>query len=80
MPLVTGALSQLLPVWRYPGRRTLQRDRMREVLVQGGAARSLLFLAGGLVLAFGYGEGLWLMALGLLIFAVSLVRAFMFVR
>lgn len=80
MPLVTGALSQLLPVWRYPGRRSLQRDRMREVLVQGGAARSLLFLAGGVVLAFGYGEGLWLMVLGLLIFAVSLVRAFLFLR
>ncbi|MBK8894449.1 MAG: hypothetical protein IPN64_10495 [Propionivibrio sp.] len=78
LPLVTGALSQLMPVWRHPGRRTLARDRMRAVLVKGGAIRALLFVSGGGLLAFGQSSGYWLTATGLLIFLVVLVRAFCF--
>lgn len=78
MPLVTGALSQLLPVWRYPGRRLPVRDQMRERLIRGGAIRAALFLGGGTLLAFGRLEGLWLAAAGLLLFLSVIVRAFCF--
>ena len=75
-PLVSGALSQLLPVWRFPGRRTEERDQMRAQLVTGGAPRALLFISAGGLLAFGYDEGLWLAATGLLSFLYVLIRAF----
>lgn len=75
LPLVTGALSQLLPVWRYPGRRLPARDRMRERLARGGALRAALFLVGGVLLAFGYVQGLWPTAAGLLLFLQAIVRA-----
>lgn len=75
LPLVTGALSQLLPVWRYPGRRLPARDRMRELLARGGAMRAALFVAGGVLLAFGQPEGLWPTAAGLLLFLQAIVRA-----
>lgn len=76
LPLVSGALSQLLPVWRYPGRRTPVRDRAREVLVKRGAMRALLFICGGVLLAFGHNEGLWLAAGGLLLFLNDLIASF----
>jgi len=76
LPLVTGALSQLLPVWCDPGRRTAVRDRMRAVLVRGGALRAVLFMVGGVLLACGLGAGLWLAAAALLLFAYSLLRVF----
>jgi hypothetical protein len=78
LPLVTGALSQLLPVWCHPGRRTEARERMRGALVSGGVLRSFLFLAGGLVLAAGKNEGVWLAAAGMFLFLFGVVRAFFF--
>lgn len=74
LPLVSGALSQLVPVWLYPGRRTAQRDRLRATLARGGALRSALFVGAGIALAFGLGEGLWLAVVALLLFALSLGR------
>jgi hypothetical protein len=76
LPLVTGALSQLLPVWHHPGRRTEARDDMRAALVSGGVLRSVLFLAGGLTLAAGYHQGLWLAAAGMLSFLFGVLRSF----
>lgn len=61
LPLVSGALSQLVPVWAYPGRRTAQRDRLRADLVRWGALRSLLFVVGGVLLAFAFSLG-WVLA------------------
>ena len=74
LPLVSGALSQLVPVWLYPGRRTAQRDRLRATLARGGALRSAWFVGAGIALAFGLGEGLWLAVAALLLFALSLGR------
>lgn len=76
LPLISGALSQLLPVWRYPGRRTPERDRAREVLVKGGAMRASLFIGGGVLLASGHNEGLWLTAVALLWFLYVLMGAY----
>ena len=78
LPLVTGALSQLMPVWLHPGRRTEARDQMRAVLVQGGAIRALLYISGGSLLAIGLSAGYWLTAAGLLMFLYGIVRAFCF--
>lgn len=76
LPLVSGALSQLLPVWRYPGRRTPDRDRARAMLVKGGAMRASLFIGGGVLLALGHNEGLWLATVGLLWFLYVLIGSF----
>ncbi|MBL8422011.1 MAG: hypothetical protein JNK06_00665 [Candidatus Accumulibacter phosphatis] len=73
MPLVTGALSQLLPVWRHPGRRTCARERMLVELRRGGAARSLLFVVSGSLLALGAHAGIWLAAAGMLFFVIALL-------
>lgn len=75
LPLVTGALSQLLPVWRWPGPRTPVRDAMRALLVAGGAARALAFLLAGTLLLAGSDGGYWLAAAALLHFALALLRA-----
>ncbi|SBT09489.1 conserved membrane hypothetical protein [Candidatus Accumulibacter aalborgensis] len=75
LPLITGALSQLLPVWYHPGQRTPVRDRMRAALSAGGASRSLLFVLGGVLLALGVSAGIWLAATGMLLFVVALLRS-----
>jgi len=76
LPLVTGALSHLLPVWCYPGVALPARNRMTKNLAQGGQWRALLFLAGGLLLAFEITVGLLSAAAGLALFAFALARAF----
>ncbi len=75
-PLVTGALTQLLPVWRWPGPRRPVREQMRSMLTRGGGLRALLFLMGGLGLALGIAEAYWLAAAGLLLFVVRLTNSF----
>lgn len=62
-PLVSGALSQLLPVWRCPGPRTPERQRIKAVLARGGGARALCLLLAGTALSLGNAAGYWL-ALG----------------
>lgn len=79
LPLVTGALTQLLPVWRHPGRRTAQRDLAHAIMCRGGALRTVFFLVGGAVLAFGRGEGSLFVLAGLLMFCLVTIRA-LFVR
>jgi hypothetical protein len=75
LPLVSGALSQLLPVWRHPGPRTSAREHMRSVLVSGGAWRSVFFIAGGIALAAGNNDGVWLAAAGMLSFLFAIIRS-----
>mgnify|MGYP001061101863 FL=1 len=76
LPLVTGALSQLLPVWRFPGVSTPQRRAMAQRLARGGQWRAVLFMTGGLLLAFDYFVGIVLAVLGLAMFAAALLMAF----
>lgn len=75
LPLVSGALSQLLPVWRYPGPHSLARESMRIALIRGGGVRSVFFIAGGVILAAGNSEGIWLAAAGILSFLFCIVRS-----
>jgi hypothetical protein len=53
LPLVTGALTQLLPVWRWPGPGTPERSEMRQRLAAGGAVRALFFSLSGMLLLAG---------------------------
>lgn len=74
LPLVTGALSQLLPVWRHPGPVTPARTRLRGIFTRHGRIRALLFLAAGLLLLAGQVSGAALAALGVALFALPLLR------
>jgi hypothetical protein len=76
LPLVSGALSQLLPVWRWPGPQSPERLEMRRRLATGGNLRAVFFLlaathalAGFAFAAVGFAAG------GLLFFAVALMQA-----
>lgn len=72
LPLVTGALSQLLPVWRHPGPLTPARTVLRTRLARSGGLRAALFLVGGLLLPIHGLLGAGLVAAGVLLFAVAL--------
>ncbi|HPT49434.1 MAG TPA: hypothetical protein PKZ22_04425 [Accumulibacter sp.] len=76
LPLLTGALAQLLPVWRYPGKRVPARDRMHVVLGSHGTGRSLLFLGGGVLWLFGFDNGIWFAVAGMLSFTLAVFQAF----
>jgi hypothetical protein len=75
LPLLTGALTQLLPVWFHPGKRTPTRTRMHTTLRCGGALRALLFVLGGVLLALGIDEGIWLAVAGIFSFSAALTRS-----
>ena len=75
LPLVTGALTQLLPVWCTPGKRTAMRDRLHATLGLGGVFRVFVFTASGVALALGQRAGLWLCVAGLLSFVALVLRA-----
>ncbi len=53
LPLVTGAVSYLLPLWHRPGAQSAGQVTMRRRLVRGSALRALAFLASGLLLFAG---------------------------
>lgn len=76
LPLVSGALTQLLPVWRHPGADSARRREMRRLLAGGGWVRGLLFLGAGVLLALDRNAGYALLAVGLGAFAGALIRAF----
>lgn len=76
LPLVTGALSQLLPVWRWPGPQTTARLQMRQVLAASGRWRALFFLLGGLAMLGRQPVVAGLLAgVGVLLFAWALLQA-----
>lgn len=76
LPLVTGALSQLLPVWRWPGPVIPARGIMRQKLAARGNVRAALFLAAALALIGNrLAVGSVLALLGLAFFVVGLVQA-----
>ena len=76
LPLVSGALSQLLPVWRWPGPQIPARAIMRHRLAATGIWRSLLWLAAAVALLAGL-DGLagGLLAAGMLLFFAGLLQA-----
>ena len=82
LPLVSGALAQLLPVWWRPGPQTPARPAMRRCLAATGTWRGALFVAAAVALLTGQpavaaacvGTGIALFAIGLLQ-AVRILRS-----
>ena len=72
-PLVTGAVSQLLPIWARPGPQTTWHALVRQRLGAGGGYRAILFLVGGGLLGLGWRGGLLLSVAALVAFLLQLV-------
>ena len=54
LPLVSGAVSQLLPVWLRPGRQDAWHGAARSLLQRYGGIRGGAFVAAGLAYALGW--------------------------
>jgi hypothetical protein len=67
LPLVTGAASQLLPVWRWGPDRERQ-TRARALLSRGAALRAAVLLAAGVGAALGWSGGVYVAAAVLAVF------------
>ncbi|MBI5437046.1 MAG: hypothetical protein HY937_08075 [Nitrosomonadales bacterium] len=74
-PLVTGAASQLLPVWARPGPQTAWHAQARQKLGLAGGIRGMLFLGGGILLGLGWRGGLLPVMAALIAFLVQLTLA-----
>ncbi|MGB0127886.1 MAG: hypothetical protein WBP72_09620, partial [Rhodocyclaceae bacterium] len=72
LPLVSGAATQLLPIWLRPGAQTNWHHELRRGLGRWSALRAGLMLAGGTLLALGIAGGAWVSAAG---FALLLAAA-----
>lgn len=84
LPLVSGAASQLLPVWMRPGVQQPWHAGLRRRLGRYGGVRAVLFLLGGLAAGLGYKWGLLLSVATLIWFqlqaAWALLQATIFQR
>lgn len=74
LPLVSGAATQLLPVWLRPGQQREWHTQLRNTLGWLGGLRSGLMLAGGLLLACGVPQGGWLVLGGGMFLLLAALR------
>jgi hypothetical protein len=75
LPLVSGALSHLLPLWRRPTASAAWHDERRRRLQRWSGVRAVLFLGGGILLLFGARAGYALAGAALAPFVLGLVRS-----
>jgi hypothetical protein len=75
LPLVTGALTHLAPIWLRPGAQTGWHERVRDTLGRYAGVRACLFVAGGTLAGFGFAGGAAVAAVGLALFVVQGLRA-----
>lgn len=75
LPLVSGAASQLLPVWLRPGVQGPWHATLRRRLGLFGGARAALFLVGGIAAGIGLAWGLVLAAAVLILFLLQVALA-----
>lgn len=80
LPLVSGAASQLLPVWLRPGMQGAWHARLRDMLGRHAGARAVLFLIGGVAAGMGQDWGLRLGVATLLWFILQTVAALLRAR
>lgn len=82
LPLVSGAASQLLPVWLRPGVQHSWHTKLRDGLGRYGGVRAALFCLGGIAAGTGHEWGLLLGAATLIWFLLqagaALLQAFVF--
>jgi len=71
LPLVTGAVTHLLPLWIRPGVHTRWHDVVRRGLGRHAAVRVVLFLVAGVLAALGESAGLVIGAAGLALFVMQ---------
>jgi hypothetical protein len=72
-PLVTGAVSYLLPVWLWPGQQGDRHQRLRQRVVRGSGWRVLGFAVAGALVASGYAGGLYLALLVVVTFVLQII-------
>ncbi|MFA7270904.1 MAG: hypothetical protein WC073_16325 [Sterolibacterium sp.] len=75
LPLVSGAVTQLLPVWLRPGSQREWHEQLRGRLGRLAGLRALLMVSGGFAFSLGWHAGLWVGLAGLLLFAIVAVSA-----
>lgn len=75
LPLVSGAATQLLPVWLRPGPQIEWHTRLRAQLGRLAGLRALLLVCGGFAISFGWQQGLWLAVAGVALLAFTVVPA-----
>lgn len=75
LPLVSGAASQLLPVWLRPGVQSAWHAALRRSLGRYGGIRAPMFFIGGVAAGMGHEWGLLLGAATLIWFLLQAVMA-----
>ena len=80
LPLVTGATSYLLPVWRWPGRGSPAHGRMRALLMRFTAARVVAFWMSALAGVWRYEQAFVPAAVALALYLFQVMFAFWRVR
>ncbi len=73
LPLVTGAVSYLLPVWIWPARNTSAYAVASQRLAYGSGIRALVFLTAGILVASGFTGAIYLALAGIVVFALQVV-------
>ncbi|MBS4098709.1 MAG: hypothetical protein KGZ83_17950 [Sulfuricella sp.] len=76
LPLVTGAVSQLLPLWLRPGVQDAWHTELRKALGRWSGLRAILLVGGGLALTLGNPAGWLAVAVGMALFVVQLPAIF----
>lgn len=80
LPLVSGASSQLLPVWLRPGVQDTWHGDMRRRLGRYNGMRALLFFSGGIAAGLGQQWGLLLSAATLVWFLLQAAASLILVQ
>jgi len=74
LPLVSGAASQLLPLWLKPGAQTDWHRAARDTLGRYAVPRGLTFVVAGWLVAAGWPSGAWPALAGLAAFVIQALR------
>lgn len=74
LPLVSGAATQLLPIWLRPGPQREWHGQLRDALGRFGGLRALLMVVGGLAISLGWTQGIWLALAGLIMLMLATAR------
>jgi len=73
LPLVTGAVSYLLPVWIWPARNTSAYAVASRRLAYGSGVRALVFLTAGILVVSGFTGAIYLAFAGIAVFVLQVV-------